>query len=317
MLKPVIACLLAQSLSFIGGSQTPMQEFRRNDSLLKNASYESASVKTVGRNLDLLLNAVYRSGRADAPLLKTWNKLAAGNDDGSMTEFSWIDADLLHLPGGLIVASATYGPISRLAAWNSQGHSIPVPDDFKYMVRWHPKLVLSGNTLLLVSDSIQDAGMRVATRVDAIALTTSGLVKGKGFEFGHTLDWGGAKARGTTLMIDRLEEPKSFFVTSAEAIFRQHDVYSVRGGNLEISGRTQLDQPLRALDAYIYLAQHAKSPNAIQRFARKVLPAQNMLNGHTERVNGDRAEITLDADGPKATFLLRRIDGRWVVESAK
>lgn len=301
----------------MGGSQTPMQEFRRNDTLLKSASFESASAKTVVRNLDLLLNAVYKAGRADAPLLKAWNKLAAGNDDGSMTEFSWLDADVLHLSGGVVVASATYGPVSRLAAWNGQGRPIPVPDDFKYMLRWHPRLAASGNTLLLISDSIQDAGMRVATRVDLIALTALGLVKGQGLEIGHTLDWGGAKVRGSTLTVDRLEEPKSFFVASAEAIFRRHEVYSVRGGTLTQVSSLPLDQPLRALDAYVYQAQHTKSPTATQRIARKVLPVQNMLNGHTERVTGDRAEITLEADGPKGAFQLRRIDGRWVVESAK
>jgi hypothetical protein len=212
-------------------------------------------------------------------VIDRYARVADSGGGAPVTDFTWLDVRYASLPHRDCVA-VTYGGLSRIAVYDRRsGKRIPLPRRSGWLTGWHsePHFAKDG-TLVLISSSVQDMGMRTAFRVDLLARGERGYRLVRTWQRMNTLDYGGAVLAGNRLILKSIDLPTSYVTAATETQFEREEVYRIAGGIPLLEKRDRTQPELRYLDRWMGTARAAKSPDPLQARFRRVSSKPDVLD---------------------------------------
>lgn len=329
------ALLFLVSLAAANAGQAPstvegeLPRFKELATSVANSAPTERPDPKLSEALDILLRAARRAWEAspnisDTQLEKQLSAFAkAANPkkkDFSSSEPCWFSFHTARQRKRFAIAF-TYGPISRLAVFNADTKQ-PMPVDRKmaWLYPWSQKPVfLSDGSLLVLSHSVQDMGIRTGRRVDTLRQQDGQWKHIQSLTRQSSLDLSpGVKVAGQTLTLQSLDEFQTFFVASAVPVPLREESFQITQGKLRPLNTILQDQTLRCADAWMAQARAARRPTADQKKVRQHLPDREMLSEyHEKRLAHGQVLLSLEFDDITLRFTLQRASNTWQVRALK
>jgi hypothetical protein len=222
--------------------------------------------------------------------------------------------------GHLVALTVTYGPVTRLAVFRMPAAKrLAVPASASWMTPWAARpIVTDVRTVALLCDSVQDAGMRSAMRLEVFSVGGAGLRRTFTTQLARLLDWGGFRVAGDRVMVTGIEPPRSFMTTSPERLFTVSRIYRLADGTARMVSE-RLGQPeVRCVDRWLHGAHAARRPDAMQARVRTDFPELGVIESWRVSGVGDRRTVELVFPEGMARFTVSRSRGGLrVVDYAK
>lgn len=303
-LTPLLLCLALAPILQAGD----LEKFAQNDRTIGKGNYKPGDA-AIEENVLILTRALMNapSGQIKG-ILARFDALAKKNDDGFATSFGWVGGSKV-VAGNLTIVCANYGPVGYVQIMRGRGE-LPTPKSLRFTDQRAPEVLFAkGGVAVIASHFVRDAGIHDNTKVDFLKIDGSNVRIENTVTAEHLLDWGGAAVRGGQITIESLDSPRSFSAYS-EPYLKHRRTYGA-------TGKLVKDEPgdlaLRALDKWLFAAQHAKKPDALQKVAAGVLPGSELLSGIT--VEGGK--IDLAGDGGRLHFELKATRSGYRVVSVR
>ena len=263
-------------------------------------------------------------GATDAQIeaaLKPFHDAANGSKEANPLETTptWFQVHM-HQQGDRLVIAVTYGPYSLLRIQNLRtGQRMPLPAAVERLYLWKmdPHFTSSGS-LIILSESIQDLGIRIGVRVDFLHLVGSNYIPQKSIVRTCTLEWGGLDLKGDLLIVQSLDSPQAFFTANSETLFKRKETYRAADATLERVRDEKQDTAFRALDAWLFTAQHTTHPDANQRTAKRALPDSQMLDSYSlKKLDSHTTQFDLDFGNARLRMVIQGIGSEYQVISVQ
>ncbi len=234
--------------------------------------------------------------------------------DVGVMEPTWFEVNTAR-HGGRCAIAVTMGAVSRLAVFDrSGGGSYEVGAPMRWLYRYHQRPQFAANGLLLViSDSVQDAGMREGLRIDLLGLS------GRRFTVRQTLkrlfvldkEWPARVSRaGDRLTLESVDAPGAILTSHADTHFERVETFAIEPAGLRPLSVLLRDPELRAVDAWLQAAKEAKRPAPMQSLARHLVPEGAMLSDCTVRALGaGQVAATVTFEDANVRFTLQKTGG--------
>jgi len=305
-----------------------VEQFAKLARVVVQQPITETATKPLSEALDILLNAsaaICRSSPAITPeqLMRRLEPFKRRLDPDKKA-IGEMDAGWFRIEsarqGSRRAIAVTMGAVSRLRVVDeANGQSIEVakPMQWLYRYRQHPQFASDGG-LLIISDSVQDAGVRVGLRIDLLRQA------GKSYQVQQTikrlfvLDNDFPALNGDRLVVRSVDTPQAILTSQADQHFSRIEEFEITGSGVRTVRTRVLDPELRAVDAWLLAARRTRFPDAIQALARKRITGGTLLNDCSLRPKGfDTVEATVEFDSAKFRFTLRKVDGAYRVLSVK
>lgn len=223
--------------------------------------------------------------------------------DSYVTSFSSVDGNVVR-DRNRIAILVRMGAVSRLRLFDAKSQAnLPLPATYDWRVGYSsiPHLTKS-DEIIVDGFSIQDAGVRYGYIVTVLKAGRKGYVEQAAYQGGWVLeDQGESHLRlsGRILTLKAIDEPKSFFTSSAEVALSSVRTVDLSGTKPRIVRQVALAPELRGIDRWMQAAT-TNPKTASERAFAKAYPSPAMLESWT--IKGRTA--ILELDGLKAKFQL-------------
>lgn len=223
----------------------------------------------------------------------------------------WFDAATSRRKNLLAIA-VTFGAVSRLKVYDTQtGKTLVLPSLMNWFFPFHPHPHFADDTtLLFVSETVQDAGVRVGLRLDTL------YRKGQQFTLTQTvmrqynLQQPPPQIHANRLTITSVQDPKNFFFASADMRLECTEVFKIKNGRLHPLSQQKKDRALRAVDAWISTAKRVPQPNSHQRLIRRYLSHPTLVDDcSVKRISSAIERVTLTFDTAIVHFTVKAMQG--------
>jgi hypothetical protein len=234
-------------------------------------------------------------------------------------EPGWLCVDTAR-SGTIRVIAVTLGPAARVAIFDlASGERLQVPTALMWLYRLHPHPQFTADqTLLLISDTVQAAGLRVGLQVDSLRRVGDGYQEVQSLEHTFNLDSAWPEIAGNQIRITSVDEPQSFYTSQADTLFTRTETFSIAAGRIRCVAEHRQDALLRAVDAWMAAARKARHPNRWQRVIRQALPEPSMIyDCHCKALSAGRTQVDMQFDNVLMRFEVTLTPTRYSVTSVR
>jgi len=235
---------------------------------------------------------------------------------GPSTSFSWMSVRTAKSHAILAVA-VTYGAASRVAVFDTRASlRLVVPKVGGWMHPWRvePHFAPDG-TLLLLSGQVEDVGFRLGYRTDLLDRTANGYRLARTWTRQGILDYDGAELKGGTLVLRSIDDPVSFYVVRADAVFQRTETYRIAHGAAKLVSNVAYQPELRFVDAWIAQARKAKKPTVLEKRLASALSGEwlELDSWRQTPATGGKRTVTVDFGDVTLILTLAGSPGRYRV----
>ena len=242
-----------------------------------------------------------------APFAKRLDSEMTGT---TASEPGWFDVRTASRDGIRAIA-VTMGAVSRLAVLNdSTGTAFEAGAPLRWLYRYHPHLQFCADgSLLMVSESVQDAGVRTGLRIDLVR--RSGTL----FAVRDTLkrtfvldrDWPVRLNNvGDLMTVTSVDEPVAIVTARVDTHFGRSETFAIDARGFRLVRTRASDLELRAIDAWIGGAKRARTPSALQALVRRKVEGSPLSDCVVRPAAGRRTQALVSFDEVRFKFLLAR-----------
>lgn len=199
---------------------------------------------------------------------------------------------------GVEVVGATLGDWSQVRARDRAGKELEIPKSLRLIKRYAANPQFVGSILVVIQPSVQDMGVRYGYRTAFLTSTNVGFQTAKEL----VGVWTVGDEQDSHLIIDgtrvtarTLDQPRHFFTSSPERLFRTVTTWDLSGSTPRLRSTQRFDLEMRAIDQWMGVALRAAKPTATQTRFRKSWDAQTpMLEGWKLAKTPKGSEVTLE-----------------------
>jgi hypothetical protein len=195
---------------------------------------------------------------------------------------------------GLTFIVVRMGAVTRTVVFDRSWHPLDLPKEFYWSSPWGRFPVrVRGGSILVWGDSIEALGSRAGLRLLWLKHRGRRLLKVGEYEAVTTLDYLRPTVVGNRVTTYTVDNPRSFYVSSATPIFGRLTTWDCASGRPRLVGVQLLHQTLRAIDHAAWAAAHTHRPTPLQRRIRKLWSYNDDLGDWSEkRMAGGVTRVT-------------------------